>query len=118
MDALEFVKTLGRMCNVECIRCEFWKRRSSGESCIYWQKNHPEEAVAIVEKWAKEHPVKTRQSELLKLFPGAEPMKDGVLAICPKAFSPEYKDERGLCKWHYADCDNCCRQFWSAEVEE
>ena len=118
MDAVEFVKTLGRMCNIECTKCEFWKRRSNFESCAVWQKNHPEEAVAIVEKWAKEHPVKTRQSEFLKLFPGAEPTKDGVLAICPNAFSPVYKDERGLCKGHYAECDNCCRKFWLAEVEE
>lgn len=62
MDAVKFVKTLGRMCNAECIRCEFWKRRSSGESCTSWQKTHPEEAVAIVEQWAKEHPAKTRQN--------------------------------------------------------
>lgn len=38
MDAVEFVKTLGRMCNVECNKCEFWKRRSNFESCAVWQK--------------------------------------------------------------------------------
>lgn len=71
MDAVEFVKTLGRMCNVECIKCEFWKRRSNGESCMSWQKNHPEEAVALAEKWAAEHPIKTRQSVFLEQFPNA-----------------------------------------------
>ena len=118
MDAVEFLKTLCRMCNCECYNCEFRKRLSVFETCTSWRKTHPEEAVAIVEQWAAEHPIKTRQSEFLKLFPGAEPTKDGVLAICPNAFSPVYKDERGLCKWHYADCDNCCRAFWLAEVEE
>ena len=54
MDAVKFVKTLGRMCNAECIKCEFWKRRGKWESCNSWQKNHPEEAVAIVEQWAAE----------------------------------------------------------------
>lgn len=49
MDAVEFVKTLGRMCDAECIKCEFWKRRGRWESCNSWQKNHPEEAVAIAE---------------------------------------------------------------------
>lgn len=118
MDAVEYLKTLCRMCHCECLKCEFGKARSEFETCPVWQRTHPEEAVEIAEKWAKEHPAKTRQSEFLKLFPGAEPMKDGVLSICPKAFSPEYKDERGLCKWHYADCDNCCRKFWLAEVED
>lgn len=74
--------------------------------------------VKNTEEWSAAHPRKTRQSEFLKLFPGAEPTKDGVLAICPNAFSPVYKDERGLCKWHYAECDNCCRKFWLAEVED
>ncbi len=117
MDAVEFLKTLSRMCNGKCSKCEFQKRSGLGH-CATWRKTHPDEAVAIVEKWAKEHPVKTRQSEFLKLFPGAAPTKDGVLAICPNAFSPVYKDERGLCKWHYTECDNCCRKFWLAEVEE
>lgn len=117
MDAVEYLKTLRRMCNCECRKCEFGKRLSEFVTCTVWRKTHPEEAVAIVEQWAREHPVKTRQSEFLKLFPGAAPTKDGALAICPKAFSPEYKDEMGLCKWHYAECDNCCREFWLAEVE-
>ena len=82
MDAVEFVKTLSRMCDAECIKCEFWKRRSRWESCNAWQKNHPEEAVEIVEKWAKEHPAKTRQSEFLKLFPNAQ-TDSGCLNACP-----------------------------------
>lgn len=117
MDALKYLKTLRRMCNGECRECEY-EKRSGFDPCTVWQYDHPEEAVAIAEQWAAEHPAKTRQSEFLKLFPGAEPTKDGVLAICPNAFSPVYKDERGLCKWHYAECDNCCRKFWLAEVEE
>lgn len=120
MDAVKFTNEAMRMCN------EYWSKcwgcpAGDGVSCRLgsgYKTISAEEKVSIVERWAAKHPAKTRQSEFLKLFPGAEPMKDGVLAICPKAFSPEYKDKRGLCKWHYADCDNCCRQFWSAEVEE
>lgn len=122
MDAVKFLKERARMCEANqtgemtCENCAAYK----GVSQCYklGEPKDPEKMVAIVEQWAKEHPVKTRQSEFLKLFPGAEPTKDGVLAICPNAFSPVYKDERGLCKWHYAECDNCCRKFWLAEVEE
>ena len=118
MDAVEFVKTLGRMCNVECTKCEFWKRRSSFESCNVWQKEHPEEAVAIVEKWAKEHPTKTRQSEFLKHYPEAELTQDGFLTICPIAISSAYRDKEGSCADPSDTCNDCLRKFWLAEVEE
>lgn len=122
MDAVNFLKERARMCKANqtgemtCENCAAYK----GVSQCYklGEPKDPEKMVAIVEQWAAEHPVKTRQSEFLKLFPGAAPTKDGVLAICPNAFSPVYKDERGLCKWHYAECDNCLRKFWLAEVEE
>lgn len=77
----------------------------------------PEKMVAIVEQWAADPPTKTRQSVFLELFPKAALAKDGVLTICPNAFSPVYKDERGRCKLPYAECDNCRREFWLAEVE-
>lgn len=113
MDAVEFLKTLGRMCNAECIRCEFWKRKSGGESCTSWQKNHPEEAVAIVEKWAKEHPVKTRQSEFLKQWPDARIKKaDGL----PMA-SPCDLDGKLAGKCDGIHCPECRKKFWLAEVE-
>nr|DAJ50365.1 MAG TPA: hypothetical protein [Caudoviricetes sp.] len=119
MDAVKFVKTLGRMCDAECIKCEFWKRRSSWESCNSWQKNHPEEAVAIAEKWAKEHPIKTRQSVFLERYPEAAISKDGAIAICPLAISAAYRHGNGACNKGNSDtCADCKRQFWSAEVEE
>jgi len=113
MDAVKFVKTLGRMCNAECIRCEFWKRKSSGESCTSWQKNHPEEAVAIVEQWAKEHPAKTRQSEFLKHYPGARITIDGFLHACPMDVFPD----TGI-NCNARNCFECRKKFWLAEVEE
>lgn len=122
MDAVEFVKTLGRMCNVECAKCEFWKRRSRFESCNVWQKNHPEEAVAIVEKWAKEHPVKTRQSVFLEQYPEAKILKDGAIVICPLAVSAAYREKRekdGSCaNLRFGACDECRKAFWLAEVEK
>jgi hypothetical protein len=114
MDAVKFVKTLGRMCNAECIKCEFWKRRGKWESCNSWQKNHPEEAVAIVEQWAAEHPIKTRQSEFLKQWPDARIKKaDGL----PMA-SPCDLDGKLAGKCDGIPCPECRRKFWLAEVKE
>lgn len=117
MDAVEFVKTLGRMCNAECIRCEFWKRRSGGESCTSWQKNYPEEAVAIVEQWAKEHPVKTLQSVFLKMLPNVPLNDNGQPAFCPRLLDTEYHPV-GSCCLDVDICQRCMDNFWGQEVEE
>ena len=111
MDAVKFLDKVDRLS----------KRGSTEEKMRYNDYRTARDntrAVKFVERWDAEHPIKTRQSEFLKLFPGAEPTKDGILAICPNAFSPVYKDERGLCTRHGVECDNCCREFWLAEVEE
>lgn len=114
MDAVEFLKTLRRMCNCECIRCEFWKRRSGGESCNSWQKNHPEEAVAIVEQWAAKHPAKTRQSVFLEMFPNAPIFPDtGIVKISPCEVDAVL---RGNCPG-VGCCLECRKKFWLAEVE-
>lgn len=112
MDAVKFIKAIKQMLGA-----------GAGDSTVQkyisaYKKNDCEGMVKAAEQWAAEHPTKTRQSEFLKLFPGAAPTKDGVLAICPNAFSPVYKDEMGLCNRHYTECNNCCREFWLAEVEE
>lgn len=113
MDAVEFLKTFGRMCNTECTKCEFWKRRIRSESCTSWQKNHPEEAVAIAEKWAAEHPVKTRQSEFLKHYPGARITIDGYLHACPM----DVFSDTGI-NCNVQPCFECRKSFWLAEVED
>lgn len=113
MDAVKFVKTLGRMCNAECIKCEFWKRRGKWESCNSWQKNHPEEAVAIVEKWAAEHPVKTRQSVFLKHYPDARILVHGCLNTCPM----DVFSDTGI-NCNAQPCFECKKAFWLAEVED
>lgn len=117
MDAVKFVKTLGRMCNAECIRCEFWKRKSGGESCNSWQKANPEEAVAIVEQWAAEHPIKTRQSEFLKQWPKADVDENGVLQTCPALISASHRDQTGGCATQNRSCDDCRKEFWGLWAE-
>ena len=119
MDAVEFLKTLCRMCNCECYNCEFKKRLSAFETCTAWRKTHPEEAVAIAEKWAAEHPIKTRQSVFLEQYPEVAISKDGAIAICPLAISAAYRHGNGTCNKGNSDtCADCKRQFWSAEVED
>lgn len=112
MDAVKFVKTLGRMCDAECIKCEFRKRLSGFETCAVWRKNHPEEAVAIAEQWAAEHPIKTRQSEFLKLFPNAQ-TDSGCLNACPM----DVFGNTGI-DCNKQTCFKCKKEFWLAEAED
>lgn len=63
MEALEFMKQRDRMCNYYC--GEACTHDDSGETCPAESINcdistdKPEQLVAIVEKWAKEHPEET-----------------------------------------------------------
>ena len=100
MDAVEFVKTLSRMCNCECYKCEIWKRLSGLESCTVWIETHPEEAVAIAEQWAAEHPVKTRI------------LVHGCLNTCPM----DVFSDTGI-NCNAQPCFECKKAFWLAEVE-
>ena len=114
MDAVKYLKTLRRMCNCECHKCEIWKRLSGVESCTVWIETHPEEAVAIVEQWAAEHPAKTRQSVFLEQFPNA-PIYTNTHNV---ALDPCLVDTtlRGHCPTGRG-CDICRREFWMQEAE-
>lgn len=127
MDAVEFLKEKDRMCRTilivggfvgRCDECEIGKRRASGQTCDKYIVKHPEEAVAIVEQWAKEHPRKTRQSEFLKMFPRVDMTADGVIAFCP-----ENMDSTFVCPIKERDCydpecGDCRKKYWLEEVEE
>lgn len=117
MDVVEFFKTRARICGMRdncenCILIDF-----CGYTCDK-QSDIAEQAVASVSKWAKEHPIKTRQSELLKLFPDASILYDEYLNICPAQISSECRDkETDGCYDPGMDCGKCKRDFWLKEIE-
>lgn len=97
MDAVEFFKTVKRLCGQGCAKCPVCKI---------------EEMVSKVEQWAKEHPIKTRQSEFLKMFPNADLCRD-VINILPcsveKGMSKCCSDKR---------CEECRKDYWLTEVDD
>ena len=106
MDAVEFIKQVRRM------------EKQKGEEICFKLEEKDTEIVSRVEKWAKEHPIKTRQSEFLKQWPDAEIGYDGLPAIAPCQLNvllihgKAQKDceERGV-------CNKCRRDFWLKEIE-
>ena len=113
MDAIEYVKQRKRMCDyyVNCADCP----ADDYGGCT--SLNEIPNLVPIVEKWAKAHPIKTRQSEFLKQWPDAEIGDDGILSIAPCQLNVELlqcesqKDceERGV-------CGKCRCDFWLKEI--
>nr|DAG18916.1 MAG TPA: hypothetical protein [Caudoviricetes sp.] len=102
-----------------CIGCEIMKSvaytTDGYGTCREYIKRHPAEAVEIIERWAKEHPRKTRQSEFLKMFPSAK-IERGVIKFCPADMDSDFqcqaKEELSF------SCAACKREFWLEEVEE
>ena len=115
MDAVKFIKERKRMCNGRlCADCPLFAVHQMAclSDCKEWCMDHPEASVTVVEKWAEEHPRKTRQSEFLRMWPNAVTPK-GVLVINPCHIDCE-------CDKTYCDagrCRDCRREFWGQEVE-
>lgn len=108
MDAVEYLKTLRRMCDRECHELDTY---------ALWQKANPEEAVAIAEKWAAEHPVKTRQSVFLEQYPNVRLDTNGLIDISPCRMDPEKYPFNGKDCCKFQACSECRREFWGQEVE-
>ena len=121
MGAVEFIVTRDRMCesfNNRCRGCEIANRMDGSESCNDYIKRCPAEAVEIVERWTKEHPLKTRQSEFLKMFPRASMTTDGIIAFCPDSMDSEFECPRKTRDNIDPICGECRREYWLEEVEE
>lgn len=119
MDAVEFLRERRRMCNAQdnCGTCPI------GIVCDDYFVNHnysQEKAsgmVSTVEQWAKEHPIKTRQSVFLKMLPNVPLNDKGQPAFCPKLLDTEYHPV-GSCCLDVDICQRCMDNFWGQEVED
>lgn len=108
MDAVKCMKAVTQMLQSGTIDCAIQKYISAQK------KNDYEGMVEAAEQWAAEHPVKTRQSEFLKLFPGVDVYEtDGCLTLNPCII---YEKMRKECAGKL--CSECRRAFWLAEVDE
>lgn len=113
MDAVEYVKALHRLCKSQdgCFECIL----NSEDGCIAAASRSDKNAVPIVEQWAKDHPVNTRQSEFLRMFPDAETDESGILIFCPRKFDP-VNINSVHCHRHV--CLECRKDYWLTEVTD
>lgn len=119
MDAVKFLKTVDRLCRAEedCSSCPL-----NGYACDanlkdiarYYTLESVQDMVQKVEQWAKEHPVKTRQSEFLRMFPNAMINEsDGILCITPCNI-----ESKSIGCPNGKSCGDCRREYWLTEVTD
>ena len=129
MDAIEFIKESNRMCEAFNDNCKskdgnnFYcglrhESNKNGESCDEYIRNHPDKAVAIVEKWAKEHPRKTRQEKFLEMFPKTNVDANNVITICPHETCIGYKCDLKWGESTESKCRECRKKYWLETEEE
>ena len=102
-----------RMCNKmdDCCDCPMGHKTANDcTSCDILLRDEPDKANEIILKWCKEHPIKTRQTEFLKMFPNAK-ITNGVVTICPK----NVETTLGC---SLKSCEKCSKEYWLAEVDE
>ena len=119
MDAKEFFSEAGRLCGSDDVmdmdeemKEDLWAllglRADEGRF-----KNGYDELIDYVEKWSKDHPLKTRQKALLKRFSYQRLDADGLSPICPRDFDTRIKRDR--CD---DDCHECRKKYWTSPADE
>ena len=111
MDALKFLKEFKMMCHTytetmckgcpreKCLKCEIEELSDTGIK----------ELINDVEKWSKEHPLRTRLQDFREKYPNAQICESGLPSACYRSL--------GYCK----SCDpvgNNCEVCWNMPVEE
>lgn len=118
MTAKEYLETKKRMtnecsspdvCNASCPLSG--KRNKRHVECSVLETEYPDEAIAIVQKWGEEHPVKTLMEKFFEVFPNAPKHGYGM----PKQICVQ--------KVGYKSIGNCqgsheCLKCWSQPYRE
>ena len=120
MTASEYLMEKARMteeCRIACADCLlFCYHNGTGSGCNSFEYKHTEQAIAIVQKWAQEHPRKTILQDFLEKYPKARVNEKGYPDdVCPAELG--YLGENFECEEVFdTNCESCWNQ--PLEVEE
>ena len=117
MDIIEYPHWKTRMCRSFhgiCAACDFFKKTTITDRypCVALEKKDVNAAMQIVQDWMEFCTGRTHQKLMIRHFPHAMRLKDGVLDICP-----ERVDTRFKCRF-FSDCNDCKKKYWSQEVPD
>ena len=109
MDAVKFLKIINRLCANGCTECPLSNyNNSESSSCGCVLSGNFEKAVELVEKWAKEHLVKTYKDDFLEKFPKTKITSSGTPKLCR-----EFIYGGGCGRVASGDCESC----WNDPME-
>lgn len=97
---------LKRYCqNVTCEKCEIFK---NDNDCFYSiSSDNLDYCNKVIVEWCASHPVKTRKTEFMKLFPNCHLDEAGYPIFCVQNC-----DGTVVC----TRCKDCIPKFWDKEV--
>lgn len=101
-----------RMCRsgISCAKCPLENRNNGvGISCAPLEREYPDKAIKIVQKWSDEHPQKTYAEDFFEKFPNAPKEDDGTPKSCWRNI---YGD--GNC----VDISHRCKMCWNRIMED
>ena len=99
----------GYACKLLCTVCPLSGSNSGSKMyCSDFESIYPEKAIAIIQEWSNEHPLKTYLSELLKNYPNIQLRNDGTPEgnLCPYQLGLM---SVGDCRKHH-NCVECWNQ--------
>ena len=111
MDVLEYFKIKKRMtnkCEMDCVDCPLYSNNNKQLGCKRFEMLYPDEAIKIVEKWEKEHPIITNADKYKEII--KETFGDNLIDVCDKQV-PNFKCSS------FTSCDECV-EFWSMEYKK
>lgn len=111
MDEKATIYDYARMCKTYHTNCLDCPMRDEVCTFCIMDNTQVDKANEIILNWCKTHPVKTRQSKLLKIIPTARIDEYGVAKCKPCEI-----DDNITCNGRY--CTQCRKEYWSEEVEE
>lgn len=103
-------------CSILCTDCPLnCVKNGRIYSCYTMERRYPTEAIAIVQKWSDEHPVKTIKDDFLEKHPNAH-LHNDLPVVCIKSLG--YIGQDYVCpSGTYAECKKCWNRPLS-EVQE
>lgn len=98
-------------CKLNCVDCPLSSFNNDiNIPCADFERFYPEKAIAIIQKWSDEHPLKTYLSEFLRHYPNALLDDDGM----PKLFCPH---RLGLMSADDCRTDGDCVKCWNQPIK-
>ncbi len=99
-------------CSINCKDCSL-DNQDDTLTCAELEYNHPDKAVALVQKWSDENPQKTYKEDFFEKFPHEVKTSDNYPEVIPCQVYLKLKNDRS-----YGCVNKFCKDCWNKVMEE